>query len=147
MLLSLWCNNWTLQWILIFYAPNSKWHTKCGKYHMKESGWNLGKAKYLRTVSPPTLPLTLCKLSPCLVSKIGRGVRWEFTCSCIIWAFVRTCRYYAYSESASKYLLYEFRSTYQEKDNPPRKITTDIIYLGTRSEKYELSNEESVKKT
>ena len=121
MLLSLWCNNWTLQWILIFYAPNSKWHTKCGKYHMKESGWNLGKAKYLRTVSPPTLPLTLCKLSPCLVSKIGRGVRWEFTCSCIMWedvssidlectriitmqkayTFLRTCVHSAYSESAS----------------------------------------------
>jgi hypothetical protein len=35
---------------------------------------------YLNTVSPPILPLTLSRLSPCLVSNIGRGVRCVFTC-------------------------------------------------------------------
>ena len=34
----------------------------------------------LKTGSPPILPLTLSRLSPCLVSKIGRGVRCAFTC-------------------------------------------------------------------
>lgn len=32
-------------------------------------------------MSPPILPLTLSILSPCLVSSIGRGVRWVFTCT------------------------------------------------------------------
>nr|GMD73284.1 hypothetical protein Iba_chr12fCG16850 [Ipomoea batatas]GME05445.1 hypothetical protein Iba_scaffold2902CG0010 [Ipomoea batatas] len=35
----------------------------------------------LITVSPPILPLTLSRLSPCLVSNIGRGVRCIFTCT------------------------------------------------------------------
>jgi hypothetical protein len=37
--------------------------------------------KNLKDESPPILPPTLSKLSPCLVSKIGRGVRWQFTCN------------------------------------------------------------------
>ena len=38
----------------------------------------------LKLESPPILPLTLSRLSPCLVSKIGRGVRCVFTCKKIV---------------------------------------------------------------